>query len=301
MTSRTAYVLLGVRIPDQMPSRQMLGLGWCNDAQYSLDRVRFLVLQHATCEPPGTFETLLDAEGHTFVRVELDAGDVLPDWRAFDGIVAMGGPMSVNDVNAHPWLLDELRAIGEAVRAGLPYWGVCLGAQLLAAALGATVRQSGRPEVGVIPVSLASSASADPVFSACPTSFIALHWHSDTFDLPPEAVLLASTAQYPHQALRWGQVAYGLQFHVETDAALAKTWLTLDAYRQALMEVAGPSGPQDLMAAIRAAEREMRDVSTDLFNRWLRLSDKTAIARGRPPTGSPERYSSRSAVSGTPS
>jgi GMP synthase (glutamine-hydrolysing) len=231
------------------------------------------------------------------VRVELDAGDVLPDWRGFDGIIAMGGPMSVNDADAHPWLVDELEAIREAVRAGLPYWGVCLGAQLLAAALGGNVRRGATPEVGVTPVSLAPSSVGDPVFSACPAEFTALHWHGDTFDLPPGAALLASTPQYPHQALRWGQVAYGLQFHVETDASLAETWLDLDAYRQALTDVAGPSGPQDLMAAIGAAEAEMRDVSTDLFTRWLRLSE---TAPGRRPIGS-EGYLPPSRVSSSTS
>lgn len=259
--------------------------------------MRFLVLQHATCEPPGTFETLLLAEGHSFVRVELDAGDDLPDWRAFDGIIAMGGPMSVNDGDVHPWLVHELDAIREAVRAGLPYWGVCLGAQLLAAALGASVRRGAKPEVGVTPVSLAPSSRGDPVFSACPAEFTALHWHGDTFDLPPGAALLASTPQYPHQALRWGKVAYGLQFHVETDARLAEAWLDLNAYRQALTEVAGPSGPQDLMAAIAAAAAEMRDVSTHIFTRWLRLSEVAPTLRRRAPIGS-EGHMPQSPVSG---
>lgn len=259
--------------------------------------MRFLVLQHATCEPPGTYEALLHAERHTLFRVELDAGDVLPDWRGFDGIIAMGGPMSVNDVDAHPWLVAELAAICEAVHAGLPYWGVCLGAQLLAAALDGTVRRGASPEVGVTPVSLAPSSSADLVFSACPSPFTALHWHGDTFDLPLGAVLLASTHQYPHQALRWGQVAYGVQFHVEAGARLAETWLALDEYRQALLEVAGPTGPQDLMAAISAAEEEMHDVSTALFTRWLRLVEATATpSRGRRSSDS-EAYSPQSAIS----
>jgi len=85
--------------------------------------VRALVLQHITCEPPGVFEDVLRGRGVELHRVELDEGDPLPDWREFDAIVAMGGPMSVNDDAELPWLADEKRAIGDAVRAGCPYWG----------------------------------------------------------------------------------------------------------------------------------------------------------------------------------
>ena len=116
---------------------------------------------------PGVFEDVLherDAELH---RVELDEGESLPDWRAFDAIVAMGGPMSVNDEAELPWLADEKRVIGEAVRGGKPYWGVCLGVQLLAASLGARVYPGPQPEVGLLPVELTDEGRADPVFGPC--------------------------------------------------------------------------------------------------------------------------------------
>src|SRR5207344_3366227 len=96
-----------------------------------------LVLQHIACEPPGEFEDVLRERGARITRVELDEGEPLPDWQGFDAIVAMGGPMSVNDDDSLPWLTAEKRLVGEAVRAGVPYWGACLGVQLLAAALGA--------------------------------------------------------------------------------------------------------------------------------------------------------------------
>ncbi len=101
-------------------------------------------------------------------RVLLAQGQRLPDWRGFAGIVAMGGPMGAYDDALYPWLTDEKRLIAEAVRAGAPYWGVCLGAQLLAASLGAAVTPGARPEVGVAPVTLTSEAAADPVFCAAP-------------------------------------------------------------------------------------------------------------------------------------
>ena len=111
-----------------------------------------LVLQHIACEPPGVYEDVLRERGAALHRVELDEGEPLPDWRGFGAIVAMGGPMSVNDEAELPWLADEKRLIREAVEAGTPYWGACLGVQLLAAALGGRVYPASAPEVGVLPV-----------------------------------------------------------------------------------------------------------------------------------------------------
>ena len=164
-----------------------------------------LVLQHIACEPPGAFEDVLLERDARLHRVELDEGERLPDWREFGAIVAMGGPMSVNDESDHPWLVAEKRAIGEAVRAGVPYWGACLGVQLLAAALGARVYAGELPEVGVLPVTLTAAGLEDPVFAGLPRELHTLQWHGDTFDLPEGAVLLASSPAYPNQAFRFGR------------------------------------------------------------------------------------------------
>src|SRR5579885_1048812 len=138
--------------------------------------MRVLVLQHIACEPPGAFEDVLIEHGATIQRVELDEGDALPDWRDVDAIVAMGGPMSVNDDAELPWLREEKRLIGEAVRAGVPYWGACLGVQLLAASLGARVYAGPAPEVGLLPVTLTEAALADPVFAGLPREQLTLQW-----------------------------------------------------------------------------------------------------------------------------
>ena len=99
--------------------------------------MRVLVLQHIACEPPGAYEDVLLERGADLTRVELDEGDPLPELEGFDAVVAMGGPMSVNDEAEHPWLVDEKHLIREAAERGVPYWGACLGVQLLASALGA--------------------------------------------------------------------------------------------------------------------------------------------------------------------
>src|SRR5215208_3504779 len=130
--------------------------------------MRALVLQHIACEPPGVYEDVLTERGATIHRVELDEGEPLPDWREFDAIVAMGGPMSVNDEEELPWLRAEKTLIAEAVRAGLPFFGACLGVQLLAVSLGAEVVACPVPEVGLLPVFITDAGAADPVFAGLP-------------------------------------------------------------------------------------------------------------------------------------
>ena len=101
--------------------------------------MRALVLQHIACEPPGLYEEVMREHDVALTRVELDEGEPLPDWQDFDLVVAMGGPMSVNDEAALPWLKGEKQLIEQAVRAEVPFFGACLGAQLLAASLGGSV------------------------------------------------------------------------------------------------------------------------------------------------------------------
>jgi GMP synthase-like glutamine amidotransferase len=228
-----------------------------------------LVLQHIACEPPGVYEDALRDRGCTLHRVELDEGEPLPDWREFDAIVAMGGPMSVNDDGELPWLTAEKQAIGEAVRAGQPYFGACLGVQLLAASLGAEVYPGPSPEVGILPVTLTDEARLDPVFQGLPDEFLTLQWHGDTFDLPDGAVALARSPAYANQAFRWGERAYGVQFHLEVDAELAREWAAVPSYAQYLDRVLGPGSLPRLIDELEASAPDMGSRAQALFERWL--------------------------------
>jgi GMP synthase (glutamine-hydrolysing) len=231
--------------------------------------MRTLVLQHIACEPPGAFEDVLLERGAELHRVELDEGQPLPDWSEFDTIVAMGGPMSVNDEDEHPWLVDEKRLIREAVGAGVAFWGACLGVQLLAASLGARVYAGPAPEVGILPVRLTEEALADPIFAGLPETVPALQWHGDTFDLPPGAVRLAGSPAYPNQAFRYGERAYGVQFHLEVSRAMAREWAEVPAYTEYLERTLGPGSASRLFAEFDAAEQEMRGHARTLFERFL--------------------------------
>ena len=159
--------------------------------------------------------------------VRLDRGEALPAVTELGGIVAMGGPMGVGDGAEHPWLAGERALLAIAVARGLPVLGVCLGSQQLAAALGAEVRRGPEQEIGLGRVELTPEGRADPVLGPAADGAPGLpvvHWHGDTFDVPPGAARLASSDLYPNQAFRAGSRTYGLQFHVEVDRALADGW-----------------------------------------------------------------------------
>jgi GMP synthase (glutamine-hydrolysing) len=224
-----------------------------------------LVIQHIACEPPGVYEEVLCERGATLRRVEVDAGDELPGWRAFDAIVAMGGPMSVNDDTELPWLREEKALIEEAVRAGRPFWGVCLGLQLLKASLGARVYAGDEPEVGVLPVEVTEEGRRDAVFSVLPPTLPALQWHGDTFDLPPGAVRLAGSPAYPNQAFRFAN-AYGVQFHLEVSREMAREWMDVPEYASALDRTIGSA---TLLRAVDERVDEMLELGRALFERWL--------------------------------
>jgi GMP synthase (glutamine-hydrolysing) len=237
--------------------------------------MRVLVLQHIACEPPGAFEDVLLERAHQIVRTELDEGEPLPGG-TWDAIVAMGGPMSVNDEVEHPWLAAEKAAIASHVRAGRPFWGTCLGAQLLASALGARVYAGPAPEVGVLAVHLTRAGADDPVLGRLPASIDTLQWHGDTFDLPEGAVLLASSTAYPHQAFRVGRAAYAVQFHVEVTEAMGEEWAAVPAYAEYADRVLGPGGSERLLAEFRVSSPRMQGHARSLFERWCDLAESEA-------------------------
>jgi GMP synthase-like glutamine amidotransferase len=227
-----------------------------------------LVLQHIECEPPGAYEDELRDGGGALVRAMVDQGEALPEWRDFDGIVVMGGPMGAYEDERLAWLSAEKRLIAAAVNAGVPFWGVCLGSQLLAASLGAAVGPGPEPEVGVLPVVRCADAVDDPVFDQAPASFPALQWHGDTFELPVGARRLARSDAYENQAFAVRR-AYGLQFHIEIGIELARLWGDVPAYAQSLETMMGADGLARLLGEVEAHAAEMTALARRLFGAWL--------------------------------
>lgn len=179
--------------------------------------LRVHVLQHVPFEGLGSIGPWLDEREArvTFTRFFKD--EAVPDRGAFDLLIALGGPMSVNDEAALPWLRDEKRLIARAVADGKAVLGICLGAQLIASALGARVFPNAQREIGWFPVSAEGPADG----FGLPREFAAFHWHGETFDLPPGAVRLARSEACANQAFLVGTRALGLQFHLEVTPASA--------------------------------------------------------------------------------
>jgi GMP synthase (glutamine-hydrolysing) len=241
-----------------------------------------LVLQHIACEPPAAYEDELRERGLELHRVQLHEDEPLPDWRPYSAIVAMGGPMGAYDDASYPWLGPEKRLIAEAVRARRPFWGVCLGAQLLAASLGADVSPGALPEVGVGPVELTAAAAADPVFAAAPARFDAFHWHGDTYELPTGAVQLARSRAYEQQAFVFAN-AYALQFHLELTPALVAACGAVPAYADSLERQPAGQTLAGLLEQATAVEPTAGPLARQLFARWLeRVVGVAASARTEP-------------------
>jgi GMP synthase (glutamine-hydrolysing) len=174
------------------------------------------VLQHHPVENLGAIADALEeaALAWQYVRV-FDGAPIPADMKGAGGLIVMGGPETVYQLDRYPYLRDELRLIETALRDNKPILGVCLGAQLLAAALGASVKRGESREIGWYPVRLADAANGDRLMRELPAEFMAAHWHSDVFELPNRAVALASSAKTEFQAFRFGANAYGLLFHAE--------------------------------------------------------------------------------------
>jgi GMP synthase (glutamine-hydrolysing) len=228
----------------------------------------FLALQHIACEPPGAYEDELLARGYALERVEVDEGERLPDWRDFTGLIVMGGPMGAYEEDRLPWIGEEKAFIADAVGAGLPMWGACLGAQLLASSLGAHVAPGPRAEVGVLDVQRTPEGAADPVFAVLPDEFPALQWHTDTWELPDGAVRLARSDAYPQQAFTYKR-AYAVQFHLEVSVALATEWGEVPAYAESLEAILGPGALPRLIDEVAGREAEMTDHARRLFGAWI--------------------------------
>jgi GMP synthase (glutamine-hydrolysing) len=185
-----------------------------------------LILRHMPHEPGGTLELALIGAGLDFRYVDLyeETPARLPLDRAA-GLVVLGGPMNVDQVDRYPFLARDVEWIGQSLDLDLPLLGICLGSQLLAKTLGARVYPSRVKEIGWCPIELTAAAAADSLLaqSAVQTVF---QWHGDTFDLPSGAIHLARSPQCENQAFRFGRSAYGLQFHIEMTAAMIDDWLS---------------------------------------------------------------------------
>jgi GMP synthase-like glutamine amidotransferase len=175
--------------------------------------------QHVPFEGLGMIEPWLTARGHTSTLTRFYTNDVPPAMDEIDWLIIMGGPMGVYDRDRHPWLTDEIAFIREAIARRKTVLGICLGAQLIAAALGAKVYPNTHKEIGWFPVTLTDEGRRAPLLKGFPPMLPVFHWHGDTFDLPAKSAHLMTSRACVNQAFSYGERVIGLQFHLEVTPA----------------------------------------------------------------------------------
>lgn len=228
-----------------------------------------LAIRHVPFEDLGILAPALEAHGYEIEYLEAGL-DSIPPERALapDLLVVLGGPIGVYDGDRYPFLFEEQRAIRARLDAGLPTMGVCLGAQLIARALGADVAPTGRHEIGYAPLTLTDEGCASVLTPL--EGHPVLHWHGDQFGIPEGATRLAETPGFPNQAFAVGDTVLALQFHLEADHTRIESWLVGHAHELAAAGI----DPQRLRTDAAAFGPGLARAATRVIDAWLdRLAD----------------------------
>ncbi|MGQ0836398.1 MAG: glutamine amidotransferase-related protein [Gammaproteobacteria bacterium] len=231
---------------------------------------KLLVLQHVPNEPLGVLDPLLRT-ARLRIRYVNFARDphAKVDMGRYAGLVVLGGPMNVDESDRYPHLNHELEVIRAALEREVPTLGICLGAQLLAAALGARVHPNPVREIGWYPLTFSPAASSDPLFRHLTAETPVFQWHAYTFSEPSGTVHLASSASCANQAFRYEDFAYGLQFHLEADRALIRRWLAQSESQHELEAFGGADHVRRVEEQTTAHLEQSRRQASRLFEAFV--------------------------------
>ena len=231
---------------------------------------KVLVCQHVAFEILGTLHPLLKSYGVRIKHVNFGRHpDAEPSLDGYRGLVVLGGPMNVDEQESHPHLATEVRLIRSAIERDIPVLGICLGAQLIARALGAGVRSGAEKEIGWYDVSPTEAGRRDPLFAHFDETERIFQWHGDTFDIPEGAVHLASSPACPNQAFRYGDNVYALQFHLEVDERLIRRWLSVPVHLAELAELDGKVDPDAIWSETRSQIGRLKELSERTFREFV--------------------------------
>lgn len=246
-------------------------------------RPKILVFQHVAFEPLGTLDPLLKNAGFRirYVNFARDPRQV-PSLDAYSALIVLGGPMNVDQIDDYPNLATEMTLIQDALDRGISVLGICLGAQLLARALGSRVKPDHAREIGWYDVELTKEGADDPVLSAFGSRQKVFQWHEDAIDLPVGATHLASSDACKVQAFRYGERAYGFQFHLEVNRSLIERWLDRTGYQPLLQEMSGTIDPGHIRRQTDGSIRPLMELSDRTFTRWIEQFEVGSRRRSLP-------------------
>ncbi|MDJ0794020.1 MAG: gamma-glutamyl-gamma-aminobutyrate hydrolase family protein [Woeseiaceae bacterium] len=235
-----------------------------------MPRPKVLVFQHVPFEPLGTLDPLLKDAGFRIRYVNFGREPKQrPDLDRYEALIVLGGPMNADQINTYPNLLTEVEIIREAVEEGMSVLGICLGAQLLAKALGGSVSRNEVREIGWCDVEMTDAGLQDPVLSTFEPTQEVFQWHEDGISLPASCELLASSPASRVQAFRYGDHAYGFQFHLEANRPLIERWLSVPAHAETLQEEVGQIDPDAIRAQTDTSIEPLQALSKSTFSRWI--------------------------------
>lgn len=233
-----------------------------------------LVIQHVPHERLGTFEAVFKQTGGSLRPFRADDPKAAwPTLEGVDGLVVMGGTQSVYEQDQYPYLTRELSFLRDALKAQKPILGVCLGAQLLAAALGAKVTKSPQKEVGWYPLRREPGADGDPLFAAFGQTETVFQWHGDTFALPKGCLRLASAPLCHEQGFRYRDNIYGLQFHLEMTEAMVRAWMRTPINTAELAALKGVIDPPAIRRQSPQHVGRLGELSAHVASTFCALAD----------------------------
>jgi GMP synthase (glutamine-hydrolysing) len=231
-------------------------------------RPKILVFQHVPYEPLGPLDPLLKQAGFRIRYVNFGRNpDERPTLDGYAALIILGGPMNADNTAEFPHLATELELISDALQRDMSILGICLGAQLLAKALGGTVHVGAGREIGWYSVDVTEVGQNDPVLSTFGQQQEVFQWHDDVIELPDHVEHLAGSENCPVQAFRHGEHAYGFQFHLEVDGAMIERWLTIPQHQSEFAD--GAVDPEHIRSRIKESIEPLISLSNSTFGRWV--------------------------------
>ena len=233
---------------------------------------KLLVFQHVAHEILGTLDPLLRNAGFRIRYVNFGRSNYnIPKLENYDGLIVLGGSMNVDEVDEYPYLLPEMRAIEEAIKIDIPILGICLGSQLVAKALGSTVKKNPEKEIGWYDVMPTKEGVKDPLISKLKKTEKIFQWHGDTFEMPRGAVHLARSELCENQAFTYGERIYCFQFHIEVDEPMIQRWLKTPGNVEELSELAGIIDPDVIRNETPKYIKRLMQLSDLVFTEFIKV------------------------------